>query len=592
MTVGILRSLKLLGNFAEEQAYEKVRSDLITLNTVYENRKGQLGSFVRSISADNAVRITASLGRGSLLGEQLARHLSNSLKGGMVDILTVVDHQGRVLARGTNPESRDDDLSGNELVVRGLAGEEVVAILLVCAEEVEKEGLTERTLHGSEGRGAEVMIQAVCPILDEGEVVGVSLAGFLVAKNRLLAEQLSAQAHIKFAILAEDRITLTNITDRENNTILGENVEISIDENRSDQMGQYCSGWTSIRGEEYICFFSPLRDAGGGDVGRLVAVKDVHAIAAIKEKTATEMVLIFAAGLGLAIALGVFLLGYAMTTSLRKLARRAEQIADGDLSTPLEIKSSDEIGVLADSFDRMTKQLKKSRDEIEEYSRTLEQKVGDRTKELKQSEEQLKASLKEKEVLLKEVHHRVKNNLQVISSLLYLHSKDTTDDNIIQMFRESQNRVKSIAFIHETLYQSEDLARIDFAEYVRKLTRSLYHSYVVNADTITLELAIDEVSLGIDTAIPLGLIINELVSNSIEHAFPNSRRGGIHIKLYSGGENEVVLFVGDDGIGLPEDFDFRNTESLGLRLVNSLVDQLGGTIDLDRNNGTEFTIVH
>ncbi len=240
----------------------------------------------------------------------------------------------------------------------------------------------------------------------------------------------------------------------------------------------------------------------------------------------------------------------------------------------------------------MTKQLKKSRDEIEEYSRTLEQKVGDRTKELRQSEKQLMASLKEKEILLKEVHHRVKNNLQVISSLLYLHSKDTTDENIIQMFRESQNRVKSIAFIHETLYQSEDLARIDFAEYVRKLTRSLYHSYVVNADSVTLELAIDEVSLGIDMAIPLGLIINELVSNSIEHAFPNSRRGGIHIKLCAGDDHEAVLVVGDDGIGLPEGFDFRNTESLGLRLVNSLVDQLGGTIDLSKNNGTEFTIVH
>ena len=214
--------------------------------------------------------------------------------------------------------------------------------------------------------------------------------------------------------------------------------------------------------------------------------------------------------------------------------------------------------------------------------------------EMKKAKEQIKGSLEEKEVLLKEVHHRVKNNLQVISSLFNLQLGYVRDKYDIEMFKESQDRVRSMALIHEKLYQSEDLARIDFAEYTRKLTTSLFHSYAVYPETITLEIKADDVFLCIDNAVPCGLIINELVSNSLKYAFPGGKKGEIRVELRSDKNphagNKFTLMVSDNGAGFPKDLDFRNTETLGLQLVMTLVKQIKGTIELDRDGKTEFKI--
>jgi len=210
--------------------------------------------------------------------------------------------------------------------------------------------------------------------------------------------------------------------------------------------------------------------------------------------------------------------------------------------------------------------------------------------ERKRAEEQIKASLKEKEVLLKEIHHRVKNNLQIISSLLHLQSRYIKDKQDLKAFKDSQNRVRSMALVHEKLYQSQDLARIDLAEYIRNLTTDLFRSYGVKSATIKLKINVGEVLLGIDTAIPCGLIINELVSNSLKHAFPAGREGEICIDLHSDNDDKFVLIVRDNGVGFPKDLDFRNTESFGLRLVRTLTDQLEGNIELDSNGGTTFKI--
>jgi PAS domain S-box-containing protein len=209
--------------------------------------------------------------------------------------------------------------------------------------------------------------------------------------------------------------------------------------------------------------------------------------------------------------------------------------------------------------------------------------------ERKQAEEQIKASLKEKEVLLKEIHHRVKNNLQVISSLLYLQSKNIKDKQTIKMFRDSESRVRSMSLVHERLYQSQDLARVDFAEYMRSLANHLFRSYGINTNVIQLKINSDDVFLGVDTAIPCGLIINELVSNSLKHAFPDGREGEVRIELRAD-DGQFMLMVSDNGVGFPQDLDFRDTGSLGLQLVNTLVEQIEGTIELDRSDGTAFRI--
>ncbi len=209
--------------------------------------------------------------------------------------------------------------------------------------------------------------------------------------------------------------------------------------------------------------------------------------------------------------------------------------------------------------------------------------------ERKRAEEQLKVALKEKEVLLKEIHHRVKNNLAVISSLLNMQSKYIKDKRTLEIFRESQNRVKTMALIHTKLYQSTDLARVDFGDYVRKLASDLIDSYRLEPDAVTLALDIGDVYFDVNVGIPCGLIINELLTNALKHAFPDGHKGEVRVRMRPE-DGRVVLAVADNGIGFPENIDFRSTESLGFQLVTALVDQLGGTIELTRDKGTTFVI--
>jgi PAS domain S-box-containing protein len=211
--------------------------------------------------------------------------------------------------------------------------------------------------------------------------------------------------------------------------------------------------------------------------------------------------------------------------------------------------------------------------------------------ERKKTEEQIERSLKEKEVLLREVYHRVKNNMQIITSLLNLQSRYARDGESREMFRESHHRIKSMSLVHEKLYQSKDLSTIDFKEYIHDIVKGLFQSYGANNNTIGLVMDITNISLNINTAIPCGLIINELLTNSLKHAFPDGKEGEIKIAIHSMNENTIELVVGDNGIGICENVDFRTTKSLGLQLVTMLAEnQLHGDIILDRSKGTEFTI--
>ena len=205
------------------------------------------------------------------------------------------------------------------------------------------------------------------------------------------------------------------------------------------------------------------------------------------------------------------------------------------------------------------------------------------------AENRIRSSLEEKEVLLREIHHRVKNNMQIISSLLNLQTKYINDEKVVDILKESQSRVKSMAMIHEKLYQSNELSRIDFKDYINKLATFLTQSYIVDGEPVKIETEVQNIFLNIDTAVPCGLIINELITNSLKHAFPDYMGGSIKIELFNDGEM-FILNVQDNGIGFPEDLDFRNTETLGLQLINNLVLQLDGTIEIKINKGTEFNI--
>jgi two-component sensor histidine kinase len=198
-----------------------------------------------------------------------------------------------------------------------------------------------------------------------------------------------------------------------------------------------------------------------------------------------------------------------------------------------------------------------------------------------------------KEVLIKEIHHRVKNNLQVVASLLYLQSTRIDDAKIMQMFEESSNRVKSISLIHEKLYKERlqpqnENGDVDFGEYVRDLTDALFVSYGVDRKSIRLVLDTSNAFLSLDSAVPCGLIVNELVSNSLKYAFPSGRTGEIRIHLYGDVDGRTTLIVSDNGVGLPPDTDLDNSSSLGLRLVKMLAQQLGAEIHMNRGKGMEL----
>nr|NIP38071.1 GAF domain-containing protein [Candidatus Dadabacteria bacterium]NIS07820.1 GAF domain-containing protein [Candidatus Dadabacteria bacterium]NIV42772.1 GAF domain-containing protein [Candidatus Dadabacteria bacterium]NIX14839.1 GAF domain-containing protein [Candidatus Dadabacteria bacterium]NIY21439.1 GAF domain-containing protein [Candidatus Dadabacteria bacterium] len=242
-------------------------------------------------------------------------------------------------------------------------------------------------------------------------------------------------------------------------------------------------------------------------------------------------------------------------------------------------------------------------EQLQQTYNILEERVKERTLELLKSnallreeiekriraEVEIKKSLQEKEILLKEVQHRVKNNLQVISSMLDLQTDYVKDSGVSEMFVEAQKRVKSMALVHEQMYQSEILTDLDFSQYIENLGNYLFRIYGVNTKRISLETSIKEANIDFNRAILLGLIVNELISNSLKYAFDEDQKGYIKVILDSE-DDHYILTTSDNGIGLPKNFRLRQTKSLGLQLVQALTNQLKGSIKIHRRKGTRFTI--
>jgi two-component sensor histidine kinase/CHASE2 domain-containing sensor protein len=227
---------------------------------------------------------------------------------------------------------------------------------------------------------------------------------------------------------------------------------------------------------------------------------------------------------------------------------------------------------------------------LEEANTRLESRVNERTLQLTEANQVLTNLLKEKDVLLKEIHHRVKNNLQVISSLLNLQANTIEDPFTRQVFSESRNRVRSMALIHEKLYQSGDLSKIDFPDYIRALTRGLQSTFGGQASQVRIAVEAEEIQLSVDAAVPCGLIVNELVTNCFKYAFKDCRSGEVRVGLKRVQDARLKLFVSDDGVGFPKSIDFRSTDSLGMQIVTTLTEQLDGTISLRNGIGTTFDI--
>jgi len=277
---------------------------------------------------------------------------------------------------------------------------------------------------------------------------------------------------------------------------------------------------------------------------------------------------------------------YILTKPLLGIISAFAEITPGNRNTAIKLSHThrnDELGVLAHTINNV---LNKFAESLERH-RSAEQKI-------KKSEVQIKASLNEKEVLLREIHHRVKNNMQIICSLLNLQSEHIDDKRFVDVLIDSQNRIRSMALVHEKLYRSEDLSEVDLSDYVRTLAQSLFASYGEFTRSIKLNIDINDVVLAVDTAIPCGLIINELLSNCLKHAFPDHKNGEINISFKSSsldGKTWYTMSVSDNGVGIPEGLDIRHNKSLGLQLIMTLAEhQLQGKLELQRKDGTAFTI--
>ncbi|MCK4359910.1 MAG: GAF domain-containing protein [Candidatus Cloacimonetes bacterium] len=256
------------------------------------------------------------------------------------------------------------------------------------------------------------------------------------------------------------------------------------------------------------------------------------------------------------------------------------------LGVPLKVEN-EVIGVVAvQSYTDPTLYKKKDLEILEFVSEQIALAI-----ERKKATEKIKHTLDEKIIMLQEIHHRVKNNMQIIMSLLRLQARYFKDKDIVDKFQTIQNRIKSMALIHEKLYQSKDFTKIDFGKYIRGLTTHLLHSYRTEISKIKLDLNIKDVSLGLDKGIPCGFIINELVANALKHAFPEGAKGTVSINMHPIRDDKYSLIISDDGIGFPKDLDFQKTETLGMQLVNDLTKQIDGIIILNRTGGTTFKIV-
>ena len=248
--------------------------------------------------------------------------------------------------------------------------------------------------------------------------------------------------------------------------------------------------------------------------------------------------------------------------------------------------------------------LKLAEETIRHINENLEKRVLERTDALRKSNEQLTAeiiartraeqevtrSLQEKDLLLREIHHRVKNNLQIIASLLNLQSRYITDPNVLDAIKGSQSRIRAMALVHERIYRSHNIAEINLRDYLNYLTQQIFQFYNIQQHLISITVTMDDILADIDTITPLGLIINELVSNSLKYAVPKGSKGHISIGCTRQDPDRFRILYHDDGIGMPAGFDWKHTESLGLRLVNSLVDQLNGAIEISEGEGTTFII--
>ncbi len=283
--------------------------------------------------------------------------------------------------------------------------------------------------------------------------------------------------------------------------------------------------------------------------------------------------------------------GLEMVKEIKKIAPDAKFVVMSAYSEKDSFVESIHLGI--DGYLMKPVEAKKLLSLIDEFAgiTLMKWELERKEKKRREAEEYLKKSLAEKEILLREVHHRVKNNMQIISSILRMQSRNIDDPKLKDVLQESQNRIHSMALIHENLYNNKSLANINFSSYIKSLTNNIARSYTSHQANVIFDYQIEDAYLPMDIAIPCGLIINELISNSFKYAFKDKSDGIISIHFTNQKDDEYKLVVSDNGIGISDTFDITKTKSLGMKILHKLVQQIEGTLKSDFSNGTKFTII-
>ena len=299
-------------------------------------------------------------------------------------------------------------------------------------------------------------------------------------------------------------------------------------------------------------------------------------------RSISNMMILIGCLIAAAVIVIAIFISKAISGPIEALTKSVLRVGQGKGWQEVKIQSSDEIGVLSGAFNDMISEListSVSRDRLIKE-----------VKHREEAEKQIKVSLKEKDILLKEVHHRVKNNLQVVSSILNLQSAHIEDKKLKGIFQESQDRIRSMALVHDQLYQTKDISNISFPKYLRTLVGNIFASYTLSPSQVDLKIDVKDINFDIDTSIVLGIIVNELCTNALKHAFPDGRKGELKIDFKRSDNENYLLTVSDNGAGLSEDLDMDKTNSMGFLLIKSMLKQLDGKLEIDRSSGTSFRI--
>ncbi|MBI4682149.1 MAG: HAMP domain-containing protein [Nitrospirae bacterium] len=557
--------LLLLGTLLSWQSFVIQQRQIIELQREKALRVlNQIGSIIHkqeellsnALTIDYYILDIGSEKQGRFLSQMLS--FSDESRVSIFNEIALLDSRGQELAR----ESRTSIITPKDLRNRSNAEEFTVPL--------SKRQTYYGPVYIDDKTGAPFMLMSI-PVID--------------TRNDIVKGVLTAEMRMKFMWDIVDRINVGEsgvvyVVDRTGRVIVHPNPSVVLKGEHFDIENK--SGIsTGLDGSKAVL----TNDILSLGTQRLHVMTEIPLVTALKS-TYTSLLTI-AVFLVLTLT-GSVVLGFITVRQIirpvESLAETALAISSGDIDRKAVVIRNDELGALSESFNIMTSRLA-------ETITSLKNQITEREK----AERALSESLREKEVLLKEIHHRVKNNMQVISSLLNLQARQISDKQYIELFNESRNRIASMALVHEKLYNSKDLTNIDFKDYINCLANELFSFYGISPKKILLKISSENIRLPIDTAIPCGLIINELVSNSLKYAFPEGKNGEINIILdktsADDNDNFYNLTVSDNGIGIPGDLDIRRLKSLGLQLVITLVEhQLKGGMQLDRSKGTLFDI--